>query len=506
MDDRPNRVYSGRDSENAYDGDPLDSVVVDRDIVEAVTGELGLTTDAIARALREIDHTTDSLTVGTLFSGFDPVPVGTNGDGYLYLRAEASACWDVVAENLGLTASGREAVATVHDEHVGRHERETPRSTGPSFVVACPGFPAGAIADVHTLLNRTSLTARQASVWSLSHHALSTAEIAEVLGVSKFLVASELKAVDRATGRAATASRTLDSPANEITRLVAEPTAPNWLGLEWSPWLDLEDRETLLDRLPEESGVYRARHTGWPGLLYIGESGSDGGLRSRVGHGLASGLASEKPPEGGNHDATTPLWQVNDRRSGRLEVSVAAPPTAVNRRYRRALEAALVAVYRREMGRTPDVMLNRNPLTERPDTATDPVRFATNRSLDAPDWHVWRKVTDPNWMGFGWTQPLPLEDRGQITDVGECLVRVWEPQDETNEWDHRLTFVGRSQTPVGRLFNLQRQYGGDSMFSIAEISGPSANAQNRSRQLKEAHYDLTGAHYLATGHPPRDQY
>jgi len=43
-------------------------------------------------------------------------------------------------------------------------------------------------------------------------------------------------------------------------------------------------------------------------------------------------------------------------------------------------------------------------------------------------------------------------------------------------------------------------------FSVVNLDGLSSDAQRRSRELSEVRYDLIGAHFLATGTPPKEQF
>lgn len=509
MSERSNRTYRDQEPVEAYVGDPFSGVPVDRNIVKQVATEYSLDTDLLARALRDVERARDLVNTGGLFSEFDPVPLGTDGNGHLYLTAEATTCWEVVAEHLGLTLPGRDAIATAHDRHVHEHGRTMSTDAGIGFIVTCPEFPASVINDVHTILNRTTLSARQATIWALDQHALGAPAIADILSVSETIVGSELVEVDRETDRITEAARTLDLP-NHLTRMKPDPRSDRWLGIKWSQWFDLQNRESLLTRLPKKPGLYRVRHTRVQGLLYIGETGSSGGIWDRVGHGLAVDLDSSTQPQGGNHNATIPLWKVVSQIDGTLEVSFATPPVAANRRHRLALEAALVAMCRRETGRTPRVMLNRDPLLK---TFSRSVGEGTgcspslqDESYRVPSWRNWRSVTDPEWLGLDWTAPRSLSERSSVEYSGACTFRVWEPQDETSEWKRVLTSVGTTESLYSRLFNLQREYGQGVTFSVAELSNLSRDDVARSRELKEVRYDLVGAHYLTTGQPPEDHY
>ncbi len=503
------RVYKHSGPTGSYEGDPFNGVPVDEDIVDSVASKYDLSSGILARVLRDIEKEPGVIGVSVLFTGFDPIPVAKDRAGHLYLATEMAAYWDVVADRINLTSIGRKAVAEAHERQVRECAEYTLPAEETGIVVSCPNFPYSAISDVHEVSCRTTLTNRQATIWVLNQRLLNKPAIVDVLGISETLVRSELAAVERETLRVKDAACILDNPRKNITRLERGPKSDDWVGLDWSPWLDLEDREELLDRLPANPGVYRVRHTGFSGLLYIGESGSEGGLRERVGHGLASGLGTDETPEGGNHDATKPLWRVGKSVAGSLEVSVASPAVAADKQHRRCLEATLVAVCRRETGHTPHVMLNRGPSSdsqEIPDDTASEQESVSGESLSVPTWNSWQTVTAADWMGYDWTAPQPLDNRDKVGDVNTCLIRVWEPQEDEIGWSKILTAIGTSETPTSRLYNLKSRYGADTLFSVAGLTGLSSDDITRSRQLEEARYDLVGAHYLATGEPPRDQY
>jgi hypothetical protein len=509
MDERFNQTYRDRANIERYVGDPFSGVPVDQNLVEEVATEYSLKSDHLARSLREIERSRELLNVEILYSGFDPIPLGKDGDGHLFLTADAASCWDAVAERLTLTSVGRDAVATAHDRHVRRYGRGTD-DTGVGFVVTCPEFPSAIIEDIQRLVHQTPLSARQATVWMLNQHALNVPAIADILSVPETVVRSELVEVNNETERVTTAARLLDLPNIALTRTKPNPTSDHWMGIEWSPWHDLHNRESLLTELPKEPGLYRVRHTGVEGLLYIGETGSEGGIRDRVGHGLAVGLNGSSRPDGGNHDATPPLWKIASNIKGRLEVSFSTPAVAANKRHRLALEATLVAVCRREIGRTPSVMLNRDPLPEemtRTQEGGQGQRSSLrDESYSVPSWRDWRAVASPEWLGYEWTSPRPLSDRSEVESSKACAFRVWKPQSETSEWERVLTVVGTTESLHSRLFTLRNEYGPEMRFTIAELPDLSDEDVARSRELEEVRYDLVGAHYLTSGQPPENQY
>ncbi len=506
MADDRNRVFRDNESVGAQRGDTFAGVPVDQEIVESVATEYNLGADVLARTLRDVEQAPNLLEIGVLFTQFDPIPVRKDDNGHLHLLVESGQYWDVVANRLGLTKDGREAISLAHDRQIKKHHQY--RGTGAGFVVPCPEFPSSVVPRIQTLVDHTDLTSRQATVYALTQDELTEPAVANILDLPEGVIESELVAVNCETSRVIQAAQILDTPNRSISRLEPDPTSDTWLGLDWSHWVNLSNREQLLEELPETPGVYRVRHTNISGLLYIGESGSEGGLRERVGLGLASDFDSGTCPQGGNHDATAPLWKLRESIGGSIEVSVANPAIAANKRHRRSLEAALVAVCRRESGRTPDVMLNRCPDLDSTagGTSQTPDRRWNNQGYQVPDWKSWHTTTDSHWMGLDWTEPRPLSERDRVKEVSTCVYRVWEGQSGLSEWERVLTSIGTSETPTSRLFNLEKEYGSQAVFSLVEPAGVSPDNVERQRQFSEIRYDLIGAHYIATGQPPTDQY
>lgn len=449
----------------------------------------------------------DLLEPKILFSGFDALPVGTDGDGLLYVRADADKYWNIAAEKVGLTKTGRDAVAEVHELYLRENSDRDLPTQGDAFVISCPEFPFDLVEQIHRVFETTTLTGRQATIWALDNFALSSRAIADILSIPVVIVEMELLAANEETERVAEASRLLDVPGIDLTMLKPDPTSDDWLGLDWSPWYDLRDRERLLSALPSEPGVYRFRSTRWPGLLYIGETGSKGGLRSRVGKEHAVGLAEDEPLE--KNGVGEELANVVKAVGGSLQVSVAAPAIAANRRHRLSLEASLVATCRKETGRTPEAMSNRDPMRGVDTDADVPLPeqvMSTDDSLTVPKWRSWQTVTSPDWMGFDWTEPRPLSERAEVEDLSVCLWRIWEKESDSDERDPILTALGTSTTPVSRLFNLEKDHGSETKFSITDPRLSTTEERKRSRQLRDARYDLLGAHYLATREPPKNQF
>jgi len=240
--------------------------------------------------------------------------------------------------------------------------------------------------------------------------------------------------------------------------------------------------------------------------MYVGESGSKGGVRQRVGLGLSAGMNESDRQKENKHGAARPLQQITEITGGDMEVSVTTPPISSNRRHRRAIEATLVAVCRREIGWTPMVQLNREP-TEHVsnhyrELHQELTGIAERLSYTVPSWQPWRDVTAPNWLGLDWTEARPLSERDMIdSSSGVHAFRLWWEDQSGERWCQTIQEMGTTGSISSRLFNLQNKYGDNVRFSVVALDGLSIDTQRRSRELSDVRHDLIGAHYLATGIP-----
>lgn len=507
MSDNERYVYLDRESNTSYVGDPFVGVPVSRDIVESVAAQYSIEADSLARALREV-RDTSIIDVEALFTGFDPLPVGRSDDGLLYVLSDANGCWDAVASRIGLTEDGRDAAAAAHDQQVEKTVGDRKERSSSGFVVSCSEFPADAIDAIVAVVHRTRLTNRQATIWILSQYVPGSDAIARILSIPESVVQSELATVDQTTRRSATETRTLDVP-GPLTRLEPKPQSPKWMGLDWSRWFNLRDRKTLRNELSRRPGLYRVRHSELPGLMYVGESGSEGGVRQRVGLGLSAGVIESDQQTGDKHGAARALRQVTEVTGGKMEVSVTTPPISSNRRHRRAIESTLVAICRREVGWTPMVQLNRDPVEHVSGRHSKLQRelkdVAKRSSYTVPSWQPWRDVTGESWLGLNWTQGRPLSERDTIDSTGVHAFRLWREATE-KRWSQTLQEIGTTGSISSRLFKLRNEVGDDIRFSVVDLEGLSTDTQRRSRELSEIRHDLIGAHYLATGVPPNSQF
>jgi len=198
------------------------------------------------------------------------------------------------------------------------------RGDSSGFVVSCAKFPADAIDDDRR--GGRPDTTDESTSNDVDPHSTSPV-VTQLLGYS--LSPSRLfgQISPRLTGLHDRVWRRheLSTSLNPLTRLEPDPQSPTWMGLNWSRWFELQDWETLRKELPRRPGLYRVRHSGLPGLMYIGESGAEGGVRQRVGLGLSAGVNESERQTGNKHGAAHPLRQITDVVGGQMEVSVTTP-------------------------------------------------------------------------------------------------------------------------------------------------------------------------------------
>ncbi len=123
--------------------------------------------------------------------------------------------------------------------------------------------------------------------------------------------------------------------------------ALDWLGFDWSEWKSLD--ADSFSEVPKEPGLYRICHRKEERdpLEYIGESGD---TRRRI-QSLAREVYAEEMPYRDPHTAAPCLWAVRDDVGSALELSHTTPPKAEDEQHRKGIEAALIALHRRETDR-----------------------------------------------------------------------------------------------------------------------------------------------------------
>ncbi len=280
--------------------------------------------------------------------------------------------------------------------------------------------------------------------------------------------------------------------------------ADNWLGVEWSAWGSLDPGADHLRTFSLDEGLYRVRHPNRPGLEYIGETGRN--LRGRV-RALARGAFADEMPYRDPHTAAPCLWAVQQEDGEKLEVSVAAPTLAEDKQSRKAFEDALIAVYRRETGRSPTANFGRIIDGYRQSTyrsggerggPLNPEETESNaeNGVGPLDWRLSDDVLSTDWMGLSWSTPRPLAEADMSIPTDDGLYRIWEDGQAPP-----MEYLGQSSNLKSRLYRHRRNRDEELLFSYSELDDHDAL-----HKREEVETELIGAHWLAVGKSPRDQF
>lgn len=275
----------------------------------------------------------------------------------------------------------------------------------------------------------------------------------------------------------------------------------SWGNIQWSSWVTLD--ADVLQSAPSEPGLYRVRHTSREGLSYIGES-SDTNRRTRA---LARRTHNEEMPYRDPHTAAPCLWALQDKYGPGLEISYATPTSASDDQRRKAIEAALIASYRLEFGKSPPANFGR--IIDGYEQSSyrrggkrggriNEVRTERNANLSysPKSWNSWEQVLDRNWMGRTWSSTYQLSDRLDANPPDVGLYRLWDSGRVPP-----LTYIGESSNISRRLYTHEDTYGPEVLFSYT--ARPDLDDQNK---REEAEIDLIGGHYISTGYSPLAQF
>lgn len=279
--------------------------------------------------------------------------------------------------------------------------------------------------------------------------------------------------------------------------------AEDWFGLDWTGWIQLNPTNEHLSHIPSSAGLYRVRHPDKGGLEYIGETAR---TRGRV-RALARETHRDLMPYRDPHTAAPCLWAVRDATGPGLEISVATPEWAEKAQRRKGLEAALIAVHRRETGESPTANFGRIiPGYEQSSYSKGEVRGGPLDSDESETnaepgvgplpWKQTDNVTARDWMGLDWSEPFRLRDRLNVSPPDTGLYRIWH-----DDQAPPLAYVGESSGLPRRLYNHEKDFGGDVLASF--VARPDLDAQHKRLEIET---ELIGAHYLAHDKPPVDQF
>jgi predicted GIY-YIG superfamily endonuclease len=281
--------------------------------------------------------------------------------------------------------------------------------------------------------------------------------------------------------------------------------ALDWLDLNWSEWKPLD--ADSFSEVPKEAGLYRIRHRTEERdhLEYIGESGD---TRRRI-QSLARGVYAEEMPYRDPHTAAPCLWAVRDDVGSALQVSYTTPSKAEDELHRKGIEAALIALHRRETNRSPTANFGRiiGGYRQSSYSYNDPSykggllpsgEHEPNAAsgVEPPDWHNWREPLAQDWMNLDWSEPYRLAERLDANPPDTGVYRIWyEGQEST------LAYIGESSNITSRLYNHEQTFGENALFAYAQQRDLDA-----SYKRQEIETDCIGAYYLAVGEAPLAQF
>ncbi len=280
--------------------------------------------------------------------------------------------------------------------------------------------------------------------------------------------------------------------------------ATDWLGVEWSAWGTLHPTGDHLSEFSTDPGLYRVRHSGRPGLEYIGETGRS--LRGRV-RALARGVFADQMPYRDPHTAAPCLWAIQQEYPDQLEVSVTVPSLASNKQSRKAFEDALIAVYRREAGESPTANFGRIIDGYKQSSyrsggnrggrlAPGETESNTEAGIGPLDWRRSDDIVADDWMGLSWLPPRPLDNADSSIPKSDGLYRIWREGDVPP-----LEYIGQSSNLRSRLYRHRRSREGELLFSYTTL-----DKHDNQHKREEVETELIGAHWLAVEESPRSQF
>ena len=161
------------------------------------------------------------------------------------------------------------------------------------------------------------------------------------------------------------------------------------------------------------------------------------------------------------HTAASCLWAIRDADGPLFEVSFTAPSIAEDDQHRKRLEAALIALHRREIGRSPTANFGR--IIEGYEQSSYSKNAHRGGRLPAGEsepnaregigptgWRNFEKVTDREWMGLQWSEPRRLADRIDASPPTNGLYRIWYDGEAPP-----LAYIGESSNISRRLHKLR---------------------------------------------------
>lgn len=281
----------------------------------------------------------------------------------------------------------------------------------------------------------------------------------------------------------------------------------DWLDLPWSEWHPFRTLGEMpgTNTLTTDPGLYRVRHEAYDRLVYVGETGRS--TRGRVG-ALARGSFANEMPFRDPHTAAPTLWAIREEYGSEFELSWTTPERAVDGQTRKAMEAALIALHRKATRESPVANFGRiisgyeqSGYSRHGEESRGGVLSQGEQEPNAVqgrrpfEWTAPSDVFGTEWMSLDWSTAESLAEASKVSPADPGVYRLWKPGAE------RLVYVGESQNLRSRLYEHRRNRDSGLRFSYAALPDRSAN-----HVLLEVETDLLGAHWLATGGAPSDQF
>lgn len=279
--------------------------------------------------------------------------------------------------------------------------------------------------------------------------------------------------------------------------------SPGWLGLKWTDWKSIQSGQDYLDTLPASPGLYRIRHSAYPGLVYIGESGQS--IAENV-RNLVSGIEGNTVPDCGCRPPSRVLRAICNQSAEPFEISLVKSSILNDSERRRARKAALITWHRQSVDQSPVANFRNNtfdstdsyPLIEEPYTS-DQIKGNSVSQIDQSVASlVWtnRHPLDSDWMGLDWTEFSLLTN--MATDVPETNVIYRLAEQDA---DHQIQYVGTSMQFRSALTEHYQEY--KENLRVSYVTCPEHSPDRAREELK---FGLIGAHWLATANPPNEQF
>jgi hypothetical protein len=275
----------------------------------------------------------------------------------------------------------------------------------------------------------------------------------------------------------------------------------DWCDLHWSSWVSFEGTKSDWSVLPVESGLYRVRQRNANLLAYIGETGR--GLRDRL-KALRRGSIAEFMPYNDPHTAAPNLWAWRQEKHWGYECSAAVFLDSLAER--KAFECFLLWKYRLEKGES--TLCNHGRFHKNYVKSSDRSMGRRgfripNSGINAsggpshPPLQLKEHPLDANWMGLGWSKPVPLDIQftGQISST-PALYKIFSPDKAI------VVYIGESKKLRARF----AQHCSSFKNIKCQFSFVALPEKTEKHQLHELENDLIAAYYAQTSSAPDFQF